>query len=217
MPWVMFDYGGVVCTPQTDGDLATLATTAGVSVPEFWDAYWPLRPGYDAAAVTAEAYWQAVSGRLGRSFTPAQIGELTRLDTESWFHLQEGTVSLLGDLAAAGQRLALLSNAPTELARAVEAMPLAGRFEQLLFSCDLRAIKPDPVCFGKALSRLGAPAAEVTFVDDRAENVAAAGRLGLRAILFTDPGRLRADLAGIIGSDRLLFPVDAYRASLGAG
>jgi putative hydrolase of the HAD superfamily len=195
MSWVMFDYGGVICTPQPDGDVAAMAAVAGAGMADFAGGYWPFRSAYDAADLTARGYWQAVAGHLGRSFTGSQIGELVRLDIVSWSHLQQGTLEVIREARAAGHRLALLSNAPAEMARAVEGMPLAGHFEYLLFSCDLRAVKPDATCFGKALSRLGAAAEEVTFVDDRAENVAAAAMLGLRAIQFTGAQPLRSALA----------------------
>jgi putative hydrolase of the HAD superfamily len=185
MSWVMFDYGGVICTPQPDADVAAMAAVAGVSVAQFASGYWPFRPGYDAADLTAEAYWQAVAGHVGGSVTGSQIAELVRLDIASWSHLQPDTLDVISAARQAGHRVAVLSNAPAEMARAVDAMPLAANFEHLLFSSDLRAVKPDPVCFGKALSRLGAAPHEVTFVDDRAENVAAAARLGMRAIRFT--------------------------------
>jgi putative hydrolase of the HAD superfamily len=194
MTWVMFDYGGVICTPQPDPDVAAMAAVAGVSTADFAGGYWPFRPAYDAADLTAGGYWQAVAGHLGRSFTGGQIAELVRLDIASWSHLQQGTLEVISDIRAAGHRLAVLSNAPAEMARAVERMPLARDFEHLLFSCDLRAVKPDPTCFGKALSRLGAAPHEVTFIDDRAENVAAAARLGLRAIQFTGVPQLRGAL-----------------------
>ena len=195
MTWVMFDYGGVICTPQPHQDLAALAAVAGVSIAEFASGYWPFRARYDAADLTAEGYWQAVAGRLARSFTGSQIGELARLDIVSWSHMQTATLEVVRDTAAAGHRLALLSNAPAEVARAVEELPVARHFEHLLFSCDLRAIKPDPLCFGKALSRLGAAPQEVTFIDDRADNVTAAAGLGMRAIRFTGAQPLRSALA----------------------
>lgn len=204
MTWVMFDFGGVICTPQPQQDLAALAGAAGVSAAQFWAAYWPSRRAYDAAGLTAETFWQDVAGRLGTSFSGAQIAELVRLDIASWAHLREGTVQLITDLDKAGQRLALLSNAPTEVARAVAELPVARHFEHLLFSCDFGAAKPDAACFGQALDRLGAPAAEVIFIDDRKDNVTAAARLGMRAIQFTGPEQARAGLAGIFGTDKLL-------------
>ena len=40
---MVFDYGGVICTPQPDADVALLASAAGVAVPDFQDAYWAYR------------------------------------------------------------------------------------------------------------------------------------------------------------------------------
>jgi|SRR5579875_1470440 len=199
MSWVVFDFGGVICTPQPDADLAAMAAAAGqVSVADFTGAYWPSRTGYDEAALTATQYWQDVAGRLGQTFTGPQIGELVRLDIASWAHLRAGTVDLIRDLEAAGQRLAVLSNMPVEVARAIAGWPVASHFEHLLFSCDFRAVKPGRDCFGQALGRLGVPAHEVTFIDDRQENVTAAAGMGMRAIRFADPGQIRAGLGGII-------------------
>jgi putative hydrolase of the HAD superfamily len=201
MSWVMFDFGGVICTPQLDEDLAAMAAVAGVSVPEIRSAYWPARHAYDAAELTAEGYWQDVAGHLGTRFSAAQIAELGRLDVASWGHLRPGTVELIGDLHAGGTRLALLSNAPSEVARAIDGLPVLKHFEYRLFSCDLKVAKPDPGCFSQALARLGAPAKNVIFLDDRQENVTAAAGLGMRAIRFTDPQQARA---GIFGMDGLL-------------
>ena len=204
MAWVMFDFGGVICTPQPEQDVAALAATAGTTAGEFAAAYWPSRRAYDAAALTTAAYWHDVARRLGTSFTAAQVAGLTRLDVASWQHLQDGTVRLLADLRARGVRLALLSNAPHEVARGIAGLPVAGYFEHLLFSCDFRSAKPDPGCFGQALGALDAPAEEVIFIDDREENVRAAAGLGMRAIWFTGPEQARASLAGMLGPDGLL-------------
>lgn len=95
-------------------------------------------------------------------------------------------------------------DAPAEVARAVAELPVARHFEHLLFSCDFGSAKPDPACFGQALDRLGAPAGEVIFIDDREDNVGAAIGMGMRGIQFTGPEQARAGLAGIIGTDRLL-------------
>jgi putative hydrolase of the HAD superfamily len=98
-------------------------------------------------------------------------------------------------LAAAGLPLALLSNAPGELAEAISALPVAAYFGHLLFSCQLKLAKPDPECYNRALARLGASAQDVIFIDDRAENVAAAAALGLRSVHFTSPDEARAVVA----------------------
>jgi putative hydrolase of the HAD superfamily len=193
--WLLFDYGNVVCYPQSPEAVARLAAVARRPVPEFAAAYWEHRLRYDLTELDGPAYWQRVGASLGRSFSGAEVGELTRLDVESWQRLNPGTLALARDMAAGGYRLALLSNAPAEVAREVAALPLAALFEHCLFSCFLGVAKPDPAIYRAVLGRLGARPADVIFLDDRPENVAGAETLGIRSVLFTDPGSARAGLA----------------------
>jgi putative hydrolase of the HAD superfamily len=193
--WVMFDYGGVVSHPPTEQDLALLAGAAGAGVADLLDAYWRWRRAYDLAELDAAGYWREVGASLGRSYSDAETSELTRLDRAAWLRLQAGTVALIEDLAAAGQPLAMLSNAPDELAEAISGLPVAAHFGHLIFSCRLKSAKPDPECYGLALASMGARADQVIFVDDRSENVAAAAALGLQSVQFTSASRARADVA----------------------
>jgi putative hydrolase of the HAD superfamily len=193
--WVMFDYGGVVSQPLSAEDLASLAAAAGASVPALQRVYWRWRSAYDLAELDAPGYWRQVGRSLGRGFSEAEISELIRLDSASWLRLQAGTVALIEDLAAAGRPLALLSNAPGVLAEAIGGLPVAAYFGHLIFSCQLKLAKPDPECYNRALATLGASAEDVIFIDDRAENVAAAAALGLRSVHFTSPDEARAAVA----------------------
>jgi len=173
-------------------------------VPAFRDAYWAHRLDYDRAELDGATYWQKVAAGVGRSFTTAQVTELIRLDIASWLHLRAGTVTLIEDAAAAGYRLALLSNAPAEVAEVVAGLPVAAHFEHCAFSYSLRSVKPEPECYRAVLAMLDAGPADVVFLDDRPENVAAAQALGIRSVQFTDPGQARAALAahGIIATLR---------------
>jgi len=193
--WVMFDYGGVVSHPPSAQDLASLAGAAGVSVPALDGVYWEWRRAYDLAELDAAEYWRQVGRGLGRGFSDAKVSELIRLDIASWLRLQAGTVALIEELAAAGLPLALLSNAPGELAEAIGGLPVAAHFGHLFFSCQLKLAKPDPACYSRALAGLGASAGDVVFIDDRSENVAAAAALGLRSVHFTSAGEARAAVA----------------------
>ncbi len=202
MTWVLFDYGNVICQPQPERDVAQLAEVAGCPVADLLPPYWAYRLDYDRAALDVTSYWQQVAADLGRSFTGAQIAALSELDAASWLHLRPASVDLVAGLAAAsagagggGWGLAVLSNAPEDTARAVSALPVAAHFEHLMFSCDLKLAKPDPECFRAALAVLRAGPADVIFLDDRPDNVAAAAALGIRSARFTDAEAARADLA----------------------
>ncbi|HEY8519597.1 MAG TPA: HAD family phosphatase [Gammaproteobacteria bacterium] len=91
------------------------------------------------------------------------------------------TVALLDDLAAGGYRLHALSNYPGEqIGFLYERFPFMAKFETVVLSGLVGATKPDPAIYRHLLARLdGRPA---LFVDDRAENVAAAKRCGLEAL-----------------------------------
>lgn len=195
MTWVLFDYGNVICEPQPAGDVARLAEVARCAVADLLIPYWAYRLDYDRAALDVTGYWQQVAADLGGSFTDAQIAELSKLDAGSWLHQRPASLDLVAGLAAAGVRLAVLSNAPEDTAQAVSGLPVAAHFEHLIFSCDLKLAKPDPECFRAALAVLQAEPAEVIFLDDRPGNVAAAAALGIRSHQFTSAGAARADLA----------------------
>jgi 2-haloacid dehalogenase len=67
-------------------------------------------------------------------------------------------------------------------------------FEDILVSGAVKLVKPDPAIYALALDRFGLAAGEAIFIDDRADNVAAAEAMGIAGHLFTGAGPLRADL-----------------------
>ncbi len=72
------------------------------------------------------------------------------------------------------------------------------RFDALLFSCKLGVTKPNPLIFTRALDLMGSTPDEAVFIDDKAENVAAAQELGMTAIQFGRAARLGAALDGFL-------------------
>ncbi|WP_330166848.1 MULTISPECIES: HAD-IA family hydrolase [Streptomyces] len=98
-------------------------------------------------------------------------------------------------LAAAGRRIALLSNIPERLAvHYEERHAWLKPFQVRAFSCRIGHAKPEPGAYRWCLDALGTEAGRVLFVDDREENVRAAEAGGLRGHLFTIPADLREAL-----------------------
>ncbi|MFY1636065.1 HAD-IA family hydrolase [Solwaraspora sp. WMMB335] len=180
--WLVFDYGQVISLPQPSAAVAAMAETAGLPLAEFTRRYWRHRDEYDGGC-SPQRYWSQVVGRPLAAEAPL-VTDLDRLDVASWSHLNSQTLDLLDAFTAAGHRLALLSNAPASLATAIEAAAWAAGFEHLLFSCRLALAKPDPAVYRALLRRLGAQPSQVTFVDDRVENVRAAARSGITALHY---------------------------------
>ncbi|WP_331766773.1 HAD family phosphatase [Embleya sp. NBC_00896] len=195
MEWIVFDFGGVISTSPPDAAGAALARGVGVSQEELWAAYWINREAYDAGAIDAAGFWADLCARLDR---PAPDGRrldaLMADDLAAWMHVDQGTVDLLAELAEQDVPLALLSNAPSGMARLIEEQPWSAVFRHRLFSADLGLTKPDPRIFGRLCERLDARPGDLLFVDDRPENLDAARALGIESVLFTDALGLRAEL-----------------------
>jgi len=105
--------------------------------------------------------------------------------------------AIIGAIQAAGHRTGILSNTCEPHWR----WCTAGRFghfqagfEILALSYQIRALKPDPRIYQRAIDFAGVAAGEIFFVDDRLENVAGALVAGIDAVVYTTPAALADDL-----------------------
>jgi putative hydrolase of the HAD superfamily len=193
MTWLLCDYGEVLCLTPPAPDRAALEAAAGW-VPgdergDFWQAYWAFREGYDRADLTVQEYWRTV---LGYSPSPGQLDKLVERDVAIWLHPNPPSLSAAARARDRGLQLAILSNAPIEVAEAIDAAPWLEIFDPRFFSCQLRSVKPEPAIYAGVLEALQSPPDDVVFFDDRPANVAGARAAGMTAVLFEDPGQLDA-------------------------
>ncbi|MGB0749832.1 MAG: HAD family hydrolase [Magnetospiraceae bacterium] len=106
------------------------------------------------------------------------------------------TVRVLDDLHAAGVPLFALTNFSAETWPLMAArFNFIRHFEDVVVSGQERVIKPDPHIYEILMVRSNRKAPDLTFIDDNAENVSAARRLGIDGILFTTAAALRTALA----------------------
>ncbi|MFD7221068.1 HAD-IA family hydrolase [Streptomyces sp. NPDC059892] len=146
--------------------------------------------------MTGPGYWRQAAGRLGTHFDDRRIAALIEADLAGWSAVDDDMVALVGELAAAGRRIALLSNIPEELAvHYEEHHRWLKHFEVRAFSCRIGHAKPEPAAYAWCLRALGLEPGRVLFVDDRDENIRAARDTGMHGHLFTTPARLRKTLA----------------------
>lgn len=109
-----------------------------------------------------------------------------------------GTHELIAALAARGVPLFALSNFGAEFwAMFRPTAPIFGHFRDCIISGEERCAKPHPAIYAVLEARAGLAAAELLFVDDRADNIAAAQDRGWRGHLFTDAPALERDLLGL--------------------
>ena len=105
------------------------------------------------------------------------------------------SVAVLRDLHAAGVRVFALTNWSDELFPvALAKFDFLELFEDIVVSGAESLAKPDPRIFEVLAKRTGLPLEACVFIDDKAENVAAAQEAGMDAVLFRRDGSLREQL-----------------------
>lgn len=121
-----------------------------------------------------------------------------------------GSVELLDELRRRDQvRLLALTNWSSDtFPHASATFDFLTWFEAVVVSGDEQLAKPDERLFRLLLERHGLDPATTVYIDDAPHNVAAAERLGLVALQFTDPATLRRDLAalGLLPPERAAAP-----------
>ena len=195
---VIFDYGNVLCLPQTSDDMAAMARVAGIDPEEMPRLYWQSRVPFDRGDLSEHKYWNDLAAEAGRSLTARQLAEIIRLDNESWSRPDPVMVRWAARLRASGIRIGVLSNMPITLRTWLAAHARwLDDFDHRTFSCDVRLAKPEPGIYEHSLGGVNVAAADALFLDDKEANVEGARRLGLNGLLFRSPAQARAVLNGV--------------------
>lgn len=182
--WLLLDYGQVLCIAPPADEWSELVAAAGAADADtFHHSYWEHRVAYDRGDLTFGDYWDLVA--------PAgDLASMRKLDVAIWLHPDEPSVDAARRAAARGWRLALLSNAPEEVAAAIDAQDWMQFVGHRFYSCRIGEVKPEPRPYRHVLFSLNAEVGDVVFLDDRAANVEAARGLGFVADVYTDPGQI---------------------------
>ncbi|MEI4485186.1 HAD family hydrolase [Frigidibacter sp. MR17.14] len=121
----------------------------------------------------------------------------------------DDTLRVIDQLREAGYRLALISNLARPYVEPLREV-FGQRFDAEIFSCDLQAVKPQPVMFASVCAKLDVAPSEVLMVGDSLRSdVDGARRFGMAALHLR---RARREVAGTISTlDRLADQLKAAR------
>lgn len=198
---LILDYGNVLTHPQDQAWMDPAARRLGADPVAFRAAYWQHRHAYDAD-LSAAAYWGRVlaASRPGAGAPEAaDLVWLIETDIASWSVDHDEVWALAATFRRTGGRTAFLSNSGPEMMAQVRARrPLEAWFDAVVISCEVGLSKPDPRIYRLCLDRLGLAAPAALFVDDRADNIAGAARVGLQTLQFEGPHAL-ARLRALVG------------------
>ncbi len=182
---VVLDYGNVISMPQAPNAAPDMARLCGLPMDTFRERYWHSRLAYDRADLNGEAFWKYVVGKEGTALSPALLQELYRVDSEGWGNPNPIMLGWAEQLRAAGLKVAVLSNMPHEISVYLAAhRRWVHQFDPLVFSCDLKSVKPEEFIYRDCLRQLQLAPEEVLFLDDKHVNVEGAQRLGIHSLVF---------------------------------
>ncbi|GAA1402453.1 HAD-IA family hydrolase [Kitasatospora putterlickiae] len=189
---VVLDYGGVLTNPlaetftefgvRTGLDLQAVGTAFAAATARYGIS--PMAE-LEVAAITEQEFTERLLAELPLRSAAALGG---RPFGELWFQGRRANAELVDfvrQLKSNGYRTALLTNNVVEWRPRWQAtLPVAEIFDVVVDSSAERVRKPDPELYLRLLRRLDTPAGRCLFIDDTAENLDAAARLGFHTVLF---------------------------------
>jgi epoxide hydrolase-like predicted phosphatase len=190
---IIFDVGGVLIRTADRSSRQHLEQRLGLAEWESEKIVFNSIMGKKAqrGEVTNNDLWDSVAEQL--SLSPQA---LTLFKQEFWGGdmLDKAMVALIRQLKGRYQT-AIISNATDSLRHALQNnFQIADAFDLIVVSAEEKVMKPDPKIYLRTLDRLDCKAAESIFIDDFAENIAAARSLGMNAIHFNPDVDLSAEL-----------------------
>lgn len=183
---VLFDYGQVLSQGPNAAAWERLRAVTGGDADLFHAAYWKFRHPYDRGDLSGTDYWHAVADMVGHAgLTESELESLYLADVDLWGDLNEPMVLWAGRLQDKGVRTGILSNIGDRMETGIRGrFDWIGRFDHCVWSHALKLAKPEQAIYLRAAEGLGVAPADVLFVDDRADNIAAAREAGMQAVRY---------------------------------
>ncbi len=183
---VLFDYGMVLSASPNPAAWSRIRAITGLSEEQLHRGYWAHRHAYDRGDLSGAAYWNKAAAPTHAILTPDQLANLLAADVDYWSTLNPPMLAWAQNLQHAGIPTGILSNMPGAVEHGLRARhPWIEDFDHHTWSHSLNLAKPEPAIYLHAAEGLHTPPANILFLDDRQENIAAALAIGMQAIQYT--------------------------------
>ncbi|WP_260705321.1 HAD family hydrolase [Edaphobacter flagellatus] len=190
---VLFDFGQVLSLSPDPVAWQHMLQISGLDNQAFAQGYWAFRHAYDRGELTGIDYWHKVAANAGISFSANQVAELIEADIQLWSRINAPMLDWAQRLQTAGMRTGILSNIGDEMTDGLlRKLDWLAAFDHHVWSYRLLLAKPEAEIYAAAARGLNTPPEHILFIDDKAENIAAARDFGMQAIQYSDhPAFLR--------------------------
>lgn len=180
----IFDIGNVLVRYDHRRTLNSLAAFYETEVAKLLDVYADIGRAFGVGELTPDQVCTLLNSRIGanrtlQQFSGAFCAGLTRNDDALSY---AASLQVEGELAVG----AISNTNAIHVAWLDANVPELNEFELVIMSNEVGLLKPDLEIFELAMELLDAPAEQILYVDDIAENVMAARRLGMTGVIHTD-------------------------------
>lgn len=111
----------------------------------------------------------------------ATLPEERRAQGRHTYQLFEDSIPTLEALRGK-YKLGVISDTWPSIVPVLEEFGLPGYFDTLTYSFEVGCFKPDPRMFADALGKMGLPPEQCVFIDDTAQNLVGAQKLGIQPV-----------------------------------
>ena len=196
---IVFDFGGVISQAQDARFFPEVERLTGWPRETVLAGWVRHRRRMDADDISIAELYRLIAADLGQALAPGLAERLGKIDFDSWSAPNPETFAWARELKAAGYRIGILTNMPTDFLPWFDRC--AAGFRALadaeVVSGQERMVKPNPAIYALMAGRMALPPAALLFFDDTQANVDAARACGWNAARFTTVAQAKADLEAL--------------------
>jgi putative hydrolase of the HAD superfamily len=205
---ILWDVGGVLLTNGWDHQQRdAVLTRFGLDHADFTRRHAEVDEAWERDEISVDEYLRHTVFFQPRNFTQAAFLDAVR---EQSTLLPDSAIGILRELAASDEQEYVLGTVNNESRMLNEyrlaKFDLLELYDAFFSSCYVGLRKPDRKIYQLALDVLQRDPEEVVFIDDRAENAAAAASLGIHAICYKGSAQLAEELTQLgvdVGQNRM--------------
>ncbi|MDD5644425.1 MAG: HAD family phosphatase [bacterium] len=188
---VIFDWGGVLIDDPAPGLLKYCSKKIGAPRAKLAAVFSVFKDPFQKGTLPEKFLWEKIRGELGIS--EKKIDCVWENAFREVYSEKKEVFFLARKLREKGYLTAILSNTELSSVKFFEEKKY-DMFDIKVFSCLENTIKPESRIYEIALEKLKLEAGECVFIDDKKINVDAAGKAGMKTILFKDEHLLKKSL-----------------------
>lgn len=192
---IFFDWSGVIADDNGDECIRKSLTNVGVSESKIKEVLEKHFNDFMLGNISEIKYWNNIKNEYGLNIPDQYCGVYDR-----WQGItpNQNMIELINELKKLGYKVGLITNIIKPVFDIIKASGYYDVFDDIVASCEVGLIKPQPEIYNLALKKLGASSQKSIFIDDKQLNLDTATRVGFKTILAKNHNQIYSELRSIL-------------------